>query len=536
MKPGNTVRRKLIAFLFGIAMATGLALDSYSAQAQEKTLIVAIEAEPSQLDPHISGSWNTFRILSHIFESFVAQDLTRNDLPQPPIVPALAENWEISPDGKSYTFHLRKGVKFHDGTPWNAEAAKFNLDRMTNPNFKFHSPIAKGKLQWVWGDLDSYEVVDEYTFRINLTGPNSEFLRRLTQGGVGSATMVSPESVKKWGNDEVTNHPAGTGPFKFVERVYGEKVVLEKNSDYWNERRIPRVNRLIFRGISEVATRELALQTGEVDLIATPSPDSVDYLQSQGYRIVKGPVSTVYILWLNMSEPYFKDVRVRRAVAMAIDREGMATYLKRGLAQPAYGILNFGGPGYDPNFRDYPYDPAKAKVLLSEAGYPNGFTTRMDWTLGGGGDVNTQADAEWIQRDLAKIGIKADIELFDNNAYWDMMAKGVRSGTGFMSISWGETAFFWLEVVAATTGLPPNGFNVGYYKNEKVDELLTKARRALSEKEQVQHLQEVNRIIAEDAAILTYYSPLQVYAMAKNIDGLVLAPQHWQDFTTVTKE
>ncbi|CCF01110.1 putative peptide/opine/nickel uptake family protein ABC transporter, periplasmic substrate-binding protein (plasmid) [Sinorhizobium fredii HH103] len=528
--------RRAKGILFAVATLTMAAgQPQYAAAANDQTLIVAIEAEPSQLDPHISGSWNTFRIIYHMFESLVAQDLTRDDLPQPPIVPALAESWKISDDGLTYTFTLRQGVTFHDGTPWNSTAAVFNFDRMMNEDAPHYNAIAGPKLRWVLGDVESYRALDDVTFEIKLKNRNSEFLRRLTQGGVGSVTMVSPAAVERYGNDGLTNHPVGTGPFKFVERVFGEKVVLEANDSYWNKARHPKVGRIMFRGISELATRELALQTGEVDIIATPSPDSVQFLNDQGFKIVKGPVSTVYVLWLNTKDPHFQDKRVRQAVAMAIDREGMAKHLKRGLAIPSYGLLNYGGPGHDPDFRDYPYDPEKAKQLLAEAGYPEGFETRMDWTLGGGGDVDTGAEAQWIQRNLEKIGIKASIELFDNNTYWDMLGKGAREGTGMMSVSWGETGFFWLDVVASQAALPPKGFNVGYYDNPKIDELLRQAEQAATEEEQVAKLRETNRIISDDAAILSYYTPIQVYAMQPNVDGLVMAPQHWQDLTTITK-
>ena len=255
----------------------------------------------------------------------------------------------------------------HDGTPWNAEAAKFNLDRMTNPNFEYHQPIAVGLMRWLWQDLESYEVVDEYTFRLKLTQPNSEFLRRLTAGGSGTPRMISPASVKKFGNDGVEQHPVGTGPFKFEERVIGEKLSLIRNPDYWDPSRLPKYDRLIIRGIQEVATRELALISGEVDIIATPSPDSIEYLKARGLKVITGPVSTIYMLWVNFKEPILQDVRVRRAICMAIDREGMSKYHRRGFAQPARGILNYGGPGYDPNFRDCEYDPDKARKLLAEA-------------------------------------------------------------------------------------------------------------------------------------------------------------------------
>ncbi len=524
-----------IAAVAVIWFALGAVVAPASAIAAEKTIVIGIEADVNRLDPHASTSWNTFRELLHMFEGFVAEDLTRSDVGTPPIVPALAESWEITDGGTVYTFKLRQGVKFHDGTPWNAEAAKFNLNRMTNPNFEYHQPIAVGLMRWLWQDLESYEVVDEYTFRLKLTQPNSEFLRRLTAGGSGTPRMISPASVKKFGNDGVEQHPVGTGPFKFEERVIGEKLSLIRNPDYWDPSRLPKYDRLIIRGIPEVSTRELALISGEVDIIATPSPDSIEYLKARGLKVITGPVSTIYMLWVNFKDPILQDVRVRRAICMAIDREGMSKYHRRGFAQPARGILNYGGPGYDPNFRDCEYDPDKARKLLAEAGYPDGFTTRLDWTLPGGGDVNTKGDAEWLQRDLAKIGVAAEIQMFDGGTYWDMLASGIRKDTGFMSVSWGETSFFWLDQVIATGAIPPGGFNSGYYENLEIDALLAKARVAETEEEMVGHLREVQRIVAEDMAFIPYYTPIAAYAMQPNVSGFTLAPQHWQDFTQLTK-
>ncbi|MEM1345150.1 MAG: ABC transporter substrate-binding protein, partial [Pseudomonadota bacterium] len=494
------------------------------------------EADLARLDPHISTTWNTFKALLHLYEGFVAEDLLATGVETPPIVPALAESWTISEDKKTYTFTLREGVTFHDGEPWNAEAAKFNLDRMTDPDFEFHQPGAVGMLQWVWGDLESYEVVDAFTFRITLTQPNSEFLRRLSAGGSGTPRMISPAAVRTFGNDGINANPVGTGPFKFGEREVGVQTVLVRNENYWDPERTPKLERLVLRGIPEVTTRELGLLTGELDMISTPSPDSLEYLEAQGMTLVKGAVSTIYPIWLNFREGPLQDVRVRRAMAMAIDREGMAKYLRRGTAQPAYGILNFGGPGWDPDYRDFPYDPEAAKALLAEAGYPDGFETRLDWTMGGGGDVNTRADAEWIQRDLGRIGIRASIELFDNGTYWDMMAQGAREGTCCMQVSWGETSFFWLDLVLPVSALPPNGFNTGWYENPQMSELLAAARAAPSEAEKVRLLHQIRDIVTEDVAFIPVYTPIQVYAMRPDVKGFVLAPQHWADYTSVFKE
>jgi peptide/nickel transport system substrate-binding protein len=518
--------------------AGGMALAPTDALAQatpDNTVAIAIEANLSRLDPHASTTWNTFRVLMHVFEGFVAEDLTRDDVEQPPLVPALAESWEISDDGLTYTFNLRKGVTFHDGTEFNADAVKFNMDRMLDPDFEYYQSVASGLMRWMWQDLESYRVVDSHTFEIKLSTPNIEFLRRLAMGGSGTPRFVSPASVMKNGNDSVETNPVGTGPYKFVSRSIGELTVLERNGNYWDEDRTPEIERLMFRPISEVATRELALRSGEVDMISSPSPDSIEQLKASGLKIASSPISTIYMMWVNFKEEPLDDVRVRQAVCMALDREGMAEFHRNGYARPATGILNYGGPGYDPDFKDCQYDPEQARALLTEAGYPDGFETRLDWTMGGGGDVNTVGDAEWIQRDLAKVGIDASIESFDNGTYWDMLGSGMREGTGFMSVSWGETSFFWLDQVIASGAMTPNGFNAGYYDNPKVDELLASARASKTEAEMLGHLAELQQTIADDMAFIPYYTPVAIYAMRPNISGFVLAPQHWHDYTNLAK-
>ena len=167
--------------LQGSALALGLG--AVAPAFAQTTVVMAVEADFNRMDPAASRTWNTFKVVRHIFEGFVEEDLTKGGDAVPEIVPALAQSWDVSPDGKSYTFHLRKGVTFHDGTPWNAEAAKFNMDRMTNKDFEYFVPTAPGLLSWVFMDLAGYEVVDENTFRIDLKQPNAEFLRRMAAGG-----------------------------------------------------------------------------------------------------------------------------------------------------------------------------------------------------------------------------------------------------------------------------------------------------------------------------------------------------------------
>lgn len=524
---------------FGMALAAVVwAMSPQPAPAQDDsdTIIVGIEGDPLALDPHSHSLWLTFRPVFHLFEGLVAQDLTVSDVDISPIVPALATEWEISEDRTVYTFKLREGVEFHDGTPWNAEAARFNFDRILNPEFEYYYKKASELNTWWVQDIESYEVVDEYTFQVNLKQPNAEFLRRLSQGGYGSATMGSPTAIMKTGNEDFASAPVGTGPFRFGERVFGERIVLERNADYWNPERTPSYQRLIFRPIVEVAAREQALLTGAVDIIATPSPDSTGFIEGRGFKVIQGDVPTIQMLWLNFREEELQDVRVRRAISHAIDRKGLANDLRRGQASPAHTILNIGGPGYDPDYRCAPYDPDKARELLAEAGYPDGFSIRMDWTTGGAGDVNTVADAEWFQRNLAAVGIDATIEVFDIGTYFSMMLEGMRENTHMMQISWGEQSFHWLDAVISPSAIPPNGFNSGYYDNPKVGQLLSDARAALSREKAVEHLQEIQDIVCEDMAFIPTHFLKGVYAMSPRITGFVLAPQHWHDMAIIDKE
>lgn len=507
-----------------------------TAQAEERAVVMGIEGEPLALDPHTQALWLTARILSNMFEGLVQQDLTKPDVARTEIKPALAESWTISEDKKTYTFKLRQGVKFHDGEPWNAEAAKFNFDRIINRESKQFYEKAFQQNTWWRQDVESYEAVDEFTFKVTLEHPNAEFLRRLSQGGIGSAWMASPKALLAVPNDDFAKAPVGTGPFKFVERVFGEKIELARNADYWDAERIPQYQRLIFRPIIDVSAREQALATGAIDIASTPSPDNSALLEQQGFTLVKGQVPTVYVIWLNMKEKPLQDVRVRRALSMALDREGLATKLRLGQAIPAYSMLNIGGPGYDPDYKCNPYDPAKARELLKEAGYEGGLDIKMIWTPGGAGDVGMVADAEWFQRNLADVGVQASIEVLDIGTFFTLMNQGMPPGSHALQISWGENSFNWLDAVLTKSALPPNGYNSGYYENPKVDALLEDARKAASEDEMVGRLQAVRDIICEDAAFIPTHSPLGVAAVSKNIKNFVLAPQHWPDMAIVRKD
>jgi peptide/nickel transport system substrate-binding protein len=286
------------------------------------TLIWGMPAETDILDPHATGGWSTYQVTYQIFEGLAKEDLTKADVPSPPLMPGLATSWDISPDGTVYTFKLRPGVKFHDGTPFDAAAVKFNFERFwdeSSPNFyKKAKAFVIAYTKWI----KSVEVVDPMTVRVTLKAANYQWLRQGLQS-YGQPLMVSPEAVKKYGNDGIALHPIGTGPFRFVQREQGVKTVLERNPDYWGTP--AKLDRIIIRPLQDPATRVNALENGEIQMMSTPPWDEIQRLVDAGFTLsTSANVPYINFLHLNFKSPAMQDIRVRKAINMAIDREGIA--------------------------------------------------------------------------------------------------------------------------------------------------------------------------------------------------------------------
>ena len=445
------------------------------------TLVVGMEAAIGFLDPHTSNSGNTHRVNDQIFERLFSRDHTQpNDGSPPPILPRLATGYEVSPDALVYTISLREGVKFHDGTDFNAEAVEFNIRRMWDKDFEF---FTAGSTQGgdTWNSLESIEVLDSHTIRLTMFQPFSFFIEKLaTTIGLGMNWMGSPTAFKKHGNEEIKNHPTGTGAFRFVERVRGQRVVLERNPDYWDSQ-YPKVDRLIFREIPEASTRVNALLAGEVDQIAVVPPDQIVPLEEAGYVIQKGPTPHNWFVNFNHSEPPFSDVRVRQAVNLAINREAMAAELLQGSSLPAICFCARTSPTFNPppDWAGYDYNPEKAKALLAEAGYPDGFKTIFETSTEGSGQVMPVQMAEWIQRDLAQVGIDVQLRTFEWLTYVGRWYGGMTPEIGMNQISTGSNEDYWVWQLAHPDGV----LNSGHLVDDEFGDLLDRANRALNEDE-----------------------------------------------------
>jgi peptide/nickel transport system substrate-binding protein len=328
----------------------------------DSRIVYGLTLAPSGIDPHVNASSELGIPLASVYDVLVYQD------PESGVfVPGLAEDWEISDDGLTYTFYLRQDVTFHDGTPFNAEAVRFNLGRITSAD------LASQKARFMLGPYERNEVVDEHTIRIYLSEPFAPLLDSLSQVYLG---MASPTAVEKWG-DEYQLHQVGTGPFVFAEYVPGDHLLLQRNLDYaWGpslyEHQTAQVDEIAFRFFTDPATRSPALETGEADVMGEIPPQDVARLQGDpDFRVEAIAIPGVSLMFfMNTMRPPLDDLRVRQALLYGTDRDAIISAVFRGTSPVAHGPLAATTLGYEPAVEDaYPHDPAQAIALLEDAGW-----------------------------------------------------------------------------------------------------------------------------------------------------------------------
>lgn len=529
MTMGNFLRRGALA----AALLSSLAIPQAWAQDPQRggALVVGAETELGTRDPAVSESGAAARVNWLVYEGLVQYDLKTDTQGAPPkIIPVLAESWEVSEDGLNYTFHLRKGVKFHDGSPFNAEAVEFNVRRVWDPNFEFYYQRGAGIPANRYLHLKDVKATDEDTVVFTLSQKNAFFIPQLAEGATpGLPSIASPEAIKTYGNDELGNHPAGTGPFKVAEQAKGEYTRLVRNPDYWNAP-YPYLDELIFREIPDGSTRVNALSAGEVDMIIGVPPDDVEPLKEQEFELKMGPLPHIWYLSFNLQQKPFDDKRVRQAVSMAIDKEGMIRELLQGTALPAFSMVSRTSSGFDPNWSEpYPYDVEKAKQLMAEAGYGDGADIVFEISTSGSGQMIPVQMAEWIQRDLAKIGIRATINTFEWNTYIGRWVKGMEAGTHLDQMSWGSNSDFWLQVPFQSKSWG----NPGHVNDAEIDKALSDMIGADSEEQRIQFARKIAERNMQEAYHLPIVSDQGVFALAPKVRGFVRAADWIEDYSNV---
>jgi ABC-type transport system substrate-binding protein len=488
----------------------------------DKTILVAYAASATGLDPHEARLVSDWGIALHIFERLWEFPVEGGDP-----FPVLAESWEFNSDKTALTIKLRQGIKFHDGTPWNAAAAKFNLDRLSSKE----KPVRnRGGLD---NAIASTDVVDEYTIIVNMAQPFPPFFRLLGRAPSG---MISPTAYEKYGEDFGAN-PVGTGPFIFKEWIQGQSLEMVRNDAWWGGE-VPAAGiKYIF--VPEASTRIVMVETGDAHFADVIPYSEVDMLkQAKGLQI-KGNLSE-FSYYIAMNEKTtegatpFADKNVRLAVNYAVDKEGIINSILRGFGTPSVSSVGPQTPqhceaGY------YPYDPEKAKTLLAEAGYPNGFKTSLVTVFGR--YPMDGAVAEAVQGYLAEVGITLEIITLDTGAYSEQILADFGKGPVanpeliFRGFSSGGALDGGILMTQQTTAnWPPNGFNVAYYSNPDFDNLVKQANSTWDENARKDLLCQAQKIFFNDAHWIFLYYLDQVTIYSDILVGAVVTPGDLIDF------
>lgn len=524
--PKHAVHRGLLALLVVMLSLSG-AGGAIAAQTPPGVLVVGQVAEPKSLDPAAVTSLNDFRILVNLYEGLVGYEQGSLEL-----APALAESWEIANDGKLYTFHLRRGVTFHDGTPFDADAVKFNLERMLDPDHPYHD-TGPFPLAFFYERIQRVEVVDDYTVRLHLDRAYAPLLSNLAYP---TGAMVSPAAVGKHGK-EFGRHPVGTGPFRFAQWQANRRVVIEANPDY--RRGPPALKAVVFRPIGDPLTRVAELMAGGVDLAVELPPDNVTQLRREsGFTVHEAVGPHLWFLILNTREPPFSLERMRQAVNYAIDKRALVEQVLQGSASVAAGPVPAAFDwAYNDEIDPYPYDPDKARALIEEAGYGDGVKVRFYVTQSGSGMLAPVQMATAIQADLAKVGIEAEIESYEWNTYLGKVNDGLAGKADMAEMAWMTNDPDTLLSLALHSDATPDkgGFNSGYYRNPEVDRLIEVARTTSDRVERAVYYRSLQRILRLHAPWAFIASWKQNAVTAAGIDGFELQPSFFLDLYRTRK-
>ncbi len=486
------------------------------------TLIIAMTATNLPIpDTQVTEGGEGSRFVGvQLYHGLTRFDLVNNDkLPTPQ--PGLATSWDPPASGSNvWTFHLRQGVTFHDGQPWNADAAIFGLDRLTKPNSQYYSQPVAALAAASTRYIKDYEKVDDSTIHLETVDAYSFLPWILTNINFGS-----PASIKQWGQNYF-QHPAGTGPFRMTNFTTGQSMELAPYDKCWLGK--AKLDKLILRPIPQDTTRLAELRTGGVNWAEVPPHDSVNDLVGSGYQVITGPYPHEWPYILNCATPPFNNKMVRQAIQYAVDRTGMAAKLLNNLAEPT-GTLEYPSHPWYGNPTPYTYAPQKAKQMLAAAGYPNGFTITIKAPSSGSGNMWPIEMNQFVQKNLADVGIKLNL----NTIEWQTLltefnaarTKGFGPDINGFCYSLGTTTPDAVSQYFTGSGGP--NVNQSQFDDPRIDALLQQARTTYDYNAQIPLLQQAHALIVEDAPWLFIVHDLNARAFSGKVRG-VIDPQSWQ--------
>lgn len=514
------MRKKFMSIFLSLAITAtttmGMGATVFAADASD-TLIFAQASDPRSLDPALADDGESTKINTNIYEGLVkyADDSTE-------IVPCLAESWEVSDDGLSYTFHLRQGVKFHDGTDFNAEAVKINYDRQLPGNATENMSYAG----FIFGSVKDIVVDDDYTVTINLTEAQTPFLANLAM--VQGSPIVSPKALED-NNNDVTQAPCGTGPYKFVRWDVEQDVILERNEDYWGEP--AKTKNVIFKIIKDNSARVIALNNGEADIIDGVDSNVVDQITAAGNIVQQDEAMMTNYMAFNTTDGAMTSKEARQAVAEAINVPELVQTLYKGYDEPATTFLPTTLPGYDASISQPAYDPDAAKQTLADEGITSlhilTYDTARPYNTAGGKTL-----AEAVQGYLLNVGVECTIDAYD----WTTFKSKAQDGDyDLIFAGWG-----------GDNGDPDNflnllatddvSMNYSHYHNDEYNDLIAKGLVTPVGDERSAIYTECEKIIAEDSPILPISHSNFICGVSTNVDGFFYHVAQATKLAGVTKK
>jgi peptide/nickel transport system substrate-binding protein len=475
--------------IFSLLLLVCLALAAAPAAARDAgTLVVVQEAEPVGLDLMQSSIQTTMSVCYNIHDTLFhpQEDAT--------VLPALAEKWE-KVDDLTWKISLRKDAVFHNGEPVNAAAVKFSYDRINKEELK--SPN-KGKLS----AFTELTVIDDHTFTVKTEQPYAPGLYMLGY----YLPIVPPKYIQEVGDEKYNTDPVGSGPYRLKKWARGDEIVLEAFDKYYGPK--PAYKTVIFKANPEEASRIAALETGEADVISGVPVHQRKKIVESGKAYLTPQMGVMPYLGINTYEAPFDDVRVRQALNYAIDKELISKALFDGKAIICAGPISPRTFGHSPNLKPYPYDPAKAKSLLKEAGHADGIDVRLAYPTY---MSQIQEQAEAIAANMTKAGFRVTLEPFERAVMWERY-KGKQHQ---LYIYWWDDA---PEPDRYMYSLFHSKSRDYYYKNPAVDELLDKGRTIMDRTERAKVYAQIDEMLYQDAPWAYLYVVPEVFGVTNNVD------------------
>jgi peptide/nickel transport system substrate-binding protein len=528
---------------YGLGVAAAAALVANAPALAQGTLRIAMTASDVPTTTGVpNNGFEGVRFLGYTgFDALVNWDLTRGDAVAK-IKPGLAESWTQNPsDPLKWTFKLRPGVSFHDGTPFNADAVIWNFDRSFKQDSKQFdaqgSAINRGRPTYIADG--GYKKVDDSTIEFTTTRPISYFPHVLT-----TIFFVSPAAFEKAGNwAEFARAPSGTGPYKIENFKPRVSVELVKNANYWDKARISKLDKIVLFPMPEANTRLAALRSGQVDWIEVPPPDAIDSLKKANFEVVSNSYPHVWPWVLNnaRADSPFKDVRVRQALNYCVDRKGLVSLLS-GMAEPSVGFFKKSDPLFGKPKNDYDFNPAKAKELLAAAGYSAAKPAKAKIMIStsGSGQMLPLPMNEFLQQGMKSCGFDISFEVVE----WGTMLVAFRNepiaqqalNSDAMNISLVSSDVSMMVRWFYGANATPKGSNWGHWVNPEFDATLAKMEAAKDQGEFNAQITKMHEMLVDEAPWLWIVHDLNPRAMTKKVKGFVSAQSWFQDLTRVTLE